>query len=72
MNKFGRKKLSLAVVNALGAGMVVGMAAPMAYAQQTTPATTTTATPQKIERVEITGSRLPSPTLDVAPDPGRP
>jgi iron complex outermembrane receptor protein len=64
MNKFGRKKLSLAVVNALGAGMVVGMAAPMAYAQQTTPATTTTATPQRIERVEITGSRLPSPTLE--------
>jgi outer membrane receptor protein involved in Fe transport len=64
MNKFGRKKLSLAVVNALGAGMVVGMAAPMAYAQQTTPATTTAATPQKIERVEITGSRLPSPTLE--------
>jgi outer membrane receptor protein involved in Fe transport len=65
MNKFGRKKLSLAIVNALSAGMVVGLAAPVAYAQQATPpATTTTTTPQKIERVEITGSRLPSPTLE--------
>ena len=60
MNKFGRKKLSLAIVNALSAGMVVGLAAPVTYAQQTTPP----ATPQKIERVEITGSRLPSPTLE--------
>ena len=62
MRKFGRKKLSLAIVNALSAGMVVGMAAPMAYAQQATPTTQ----PQKIERVEITGSRLPSPTLESA------
>lgn len=60
MRKFGRKKLSLAIVNALSAGMVVGLAAPMAYAQQATPTTQ----PQKIERVEITGSRLPSPTLE--------
>ena len=34
MNRMQRKKLSLAIVNALNAGVVVGLAAPLAYAQQ--------------------------------------
>ncbi len=57
MNRMHRKKLSLAVMNALNAGVVVGLAAPVAYAQQTPPE------PQKIEKIEVTGSRIPSPTL---------
>ena len=59
MNRMHRKKLSLAVMNALNAGVVVSLAAPLAYAQQTPPA----AEPQKIEKIEVTGSRIPSPTL---------
>ena len=59
MNRMQRKKLSLAVMNALNAGVVVSLAAPMAYGQATPPA----AEPQKIEKIEVTGSRIPSPTL---------
>ncbi len=58
MNRMHRKKLSVAVMNALNAGVVVGLATPLAYAQQTPPTE-----PQKIERIEVTGSRIPSPTL---------
>ena len=58
MNRMHRKKLSVAVMNALNAGVVAGLATPLAYAQQTPPAE-----PQKIERIEVTGSRIPSPTL---------
>jgi outer membrane receptor protein involved in Fe transport len=57
--KMQRKKLSIAVVNALNAGVAVSMVAPFAYAQQTPPATE----PQRIEKIEVTGSRIPSPTL---------
>jgi len=92
MNKFGRKKLALAVIGVLNAGMVASLVAPAAHAQDASPATSTglpatspfilaqaappvaagtpvTSTtvpgqPTKIERVEITGSRLPSPTLE--------
>jgi outer membrane receptor protein involved in Fe transport len=66
MRNVSRKKLSVAITAALNAGVVVGLAAPAAYAQQATPSTTTTPppAPQKIERVEVTGSRLPSPTLE--------
>ena len=88
MKRMHRKKISLAVMNALGAGMVVSLAAPVASAQDATPApsssqtttspspvilaqaagapaaTTTAAAPPKIERVEVTGSRLPSLTLE--------
>jgi iron complex outermembrane receptor protein len=56
MKRMHRKKLSLAVMNAVNAGVVVGLAAPLAQAQQA-------AEPQKIEKIEITGSRIPSPTL---------
>jgi outer membrane receptor protein involved in Fe transport len=49
-----RKKLSLAIMNALNAGVVVGLATPFAFAQ--TPI-------EKIEKIEVTGSRIPSPTL---------
>ncbi len=58
MNRMHRKKLSVAVMNAVNAGVVVGLAAPLAYAQQTPPTE-----PQRIERIEVTGSRIPSPTL---------
>jgi len=58
MNRMHRKKLSVAVKNAVNAGVVAGLAAPLAYAQQTPPAE-----PQKIERIEVTGSRIPSATL---------
>ena len=61
MNRMHRKKLSVAVINAVNAGVVVGLATPLAYAQQTPPPTA--AEPQKIERIEVTGSRIPSPTL---------
>ena len=63
MNRMHRKKLSVAVMNALNAGVVASLAAPLAYAQQpTAPATAPPA--QKIERIEVTGSRLPSLTLE--------
>ena len=62
MRKVSRKKLSVAITTALNAGVVVGLAAPAANAQ-VTPAPATT-TPPKIERIEVTGSRLPSPTLE--------
>jgi hypothetical protein len=45
MNRMQRKKLSVAVKNAVNAGVVAGLAAPLAYAQQTPPAEP----PQKIE-----------------------
>ena len=65
MRNVSKKKLSVAITAALNAGVVVGLATPAAYAQQAAPATTTTTTqPQRIERVEVTGSRLPSPTLE--------
>ncbi len=67
MNRMQRKKLSLAIVNALNAGVVVGLAVPMAYAQQTPmPAVSEVAKslqPEKLEKIEVTGSRIPSPTL---------
>jgi len=48
-----RKKLSLAVAQAVSAGVVVGLAAPAAYAQE------------RIEKLTVTGSRLPvSPNLE--------
>jgi iron complex outermembrane recepter protein len=61
--KLNRKKLSLAVVQALNAGVVVSLAAPLANAQ---PAPTTATPPvQKIgDRIEVTGSRIPSLTLE--------
>ena len=59
MKKMHRKKLSLAVAQALSAGIFVGLAAPSAYAQ---PAP---ATPERIEKLTVTGSRLPvSPNLE--------
>ena len=64
MRNVSKKKLSVAITAALNAGVVVGLAAPAAYAQQAAPATTTAPQTQKIERVEVTGSRLPSPTLE--------
>jgi outer membrane receptor protein involved in Fe transport len=58
--KLNRKQLSLAIARALSAGAVAGMAAPMVYAQAPAPAA---AEPQKLERIEVTGSRIPSQTL---------
>ena len=72
--KLNRKQLSLAVARALSAGAVVGMAAPMVYAQQppTSPAISEVVkslVPDKlqrvdtIEKIQVTGSRIPSPVL---------
>ena len=58
--KLNRKQLSLAVARALSAGAAVGLAAPMVYAQ-TPPATPPV---QKIEKIEVTGSRIPSLNLE--------
>ena len=60
MKKMHRKKLSLAVAQALSAGIFVGLSAPSAYAQPA-PAPT----PERIEKLTVTGSRLPvSPNLE--------
>ena len=58
--KLNRKQLSLAIARALSAGAAVGLAAPMVYAQ-TPPATPPV---QKIEKIEVTGSRIPSLNLE--------
>src|SRR6185295_15431786 len=57
--KMKRTRLSTAIVNVLNAGVVVSLATPLAYAQQAAPPTET----QRIEKVEVTGSRIPSPTI---------
>jgi outer membrane receptor protein involved in Fe transport len=55
-----RKKLSLAIGQALSAGIFVGLAAPSVYAQPA-PAPA----PERIEKLTVTGSRLPvSPNLE--------
>jgi iron complex outermembrane receptor protein len=59
MKRMHRKKLSVAVMNAFNAGVVVSFAAPLAHGQPA-PAP---AQPQRIEKMEVTGSRIPSPTL---------
>src|SRR5512138_1613393 len=58
MNRMRRTKLSLAVSKALSAGAVVGMVAPIVYAQQATPPV------ERIQRIEVTGSRIPLQTLE--------
>src|SRR5512132_3624116 len=53
MKRMHRKKLSLAVAQAVSAGVIVGLASPAAQAQE------------KIEKITVTGSRLPvSPNLE--------
>jgi outer membrane cobalamin receptor len=54
-----RKKLSLAVVQALNAGVMVSFAAPMAYAQVAQVLPQPQATP--VIKIEVTGSRIPVP-----------
>src|SRR5215831_10221912 len=56
MNRMKRRQLSLAVANALGAGAIVSLAAPNAYAQQPPV--------EKVQRIEVTGSRIPLQTLE--------
>ncbi len=67
MLKVNRKKLSLAVLQALGAGAVVGVVAPMANAQvqptQAAPVTTVTAEEVQKFSTTVTGSRIPSANL---------
>jgi iron complex outermembrane recepter protein len=58
MKKMHRKKLSLAVAQALSAGIFVGLAAPSAYAQQPP------APVERIEKFNVTGSRIPAPNLE--------
>jgi outer membrane receptor protein involved in Fe transport len=57
MKQLKRKQLPLAVARALSAGVAVGLAAPLAYAQAQQPAAPA-AQQQQLERVEITGSRI--------------
>jgi outer membrane cobalamin receptor len=57
-----RKKLSLAVAQALSAGIIVGLAAPAAYAQ--VPPGQQPAPVEKIEKFNVTGSRIPAPNLE--------
>ncbi|MEO8567317.1 MAG: TonB-dependent receptor plug domain-containing protein, partial [Betaproteobacteria bacterium] len=65
--KVNRKKLPLAILQALGAGAMVGVAAPVANAQvqptQTTPSTTITAEEVQKFSTTVTGSRIPSANL---------
>ena len=59
MKRMHRKKLSLAVAQALSAGILVGLSAPSAYAQPAPPPA------ERIEKLTVTGSRLPvSPNLE--------
>jgi iron complex outermembrane recepter protein len=57
--KMNMKKLSLAVLQALSAGVVLGLASTAAQAQAQ-PET------QKAERIEVTGTRIPPPNLEGA------
>src|SRR5438874_5866210 len=59
MKRMHRKKLSLAVTQALGAGIFVGMAAPAAFGQ-TPPAPAA----GYQEKITVTGTRIPSPNLE--------
>ena len=52
MNRMHRKKLSLAVAQALGAGILVGLTAPAALGQQYQ------------EKITVTGTRIPTPNLE--------
>ena len=61
MLKVNRKKLSLAVMQALGAGAMVGVVVPAALAQTVPPATN--ADVQKFTTT-VTGSRIPSANLE--------
>jgi len=60
MKRMHRKKLSLAVAQALGAGIFVGLAAPAAFGQPAPAA----GTPGYQEKITVTGTRIPSPNLD--------
>ncbi len=51
MRKFARNKLSLAVIQSVGAAVIASLAVPMVYAQQTPPSSDTI-------RVEVTGSSI--------------
>ena len=61
MLKVNRKKLSLAVMQALGTGAMVGVVVPAALAQTVPPATN--ADVQKFSTT-VTGSRIPSANLE--------
>ena len=56
MKRMHRKKLSLAVAQAVGAGLIVGLAAPSALGQGQ-PA-------GYQEKITVTGTRIPSPNLE--------
>ncbi|HEX8010554.1 MAG TPA: TonB-dependent receptor [Casimicrobiaceae bacterium] len=62
MKRMHRKKLSLALTQALGAGIFVGLAAPAAYGQQPAPAPAAPGGYQ--EKITVTGTRIPSPNLE--------
>jgi iron complex outermembrane receptor protein len=66
MKRMHRKKLSLAVAQVLSAGIIVGLAAPAAYAQvpAAQPPGQQPAPVEKIEKFNVTGSRIPAPNLE--------
>jgi iron complex outermembrane receptor protein len=61
MKRMHRKKLSLAVTQALSAGIFVGLAAPAAHGQTPAPAP---GTPGYAEKITVTGTRIPSANLE--------
>ena len=63
MKRMHRKKLSLAVAQALSAGIIVGLAAPAAYAQ--VPPGQQAAPVEKIEKFNVTGSRIGLPAASI-------
>ena len=60
MKRMHRKKVSLAVAQALGAGIFVGLAAPSAHGQPAGPP----APAGYSEKITVTGTRIPSPNLE--------
>lgn len=68
MMKLNRKKLSLAVMQALSAGALASVAVHSAHGQVPVtiapPNTTTLADVQKVPSISVTGSRIPSPNLE--------
>ena len=58
MNRMHRKKLSIAVLRALSAGAALGLAAPVAYGQTPPPPV------ESMQKITVTGSRIPSPNLE--------
>jgi len=62
MKRIHRKKLALAVANAVSAGAAIGLAAPLVYGQQ--PAPPAAPPVEKLQKIVVTGSLIPLQTLE--------